>query len=197
MSQIKSLTIKSVLITGALIALTCVSSSCAKKASGLREAKKTNGVDMNGAVSGQAQQLAASQNALYKIASISTPVASTTGTGNTVAIELLTPSNQYLPVVTHHENGSLESQGVYHDTERGLDVFVNAKCSSDNCSKYLLLVSVTRNNQALFQTAAVSYVSDCSYYTISVTNSFSNVTALENLVQSSSAYSSPRNDCQN
>lgn len=150
-----------------LILLVFHSFSCSqKKASGVRGQVKKNQAVINPTTSTQAQQQAAAADALYKINSISFPNA--TGSGHTVEVELLTPGNEYLPVTTSHENGNLDSQGIYNDTARGLKVYVQARCSTDDCFKYILLVTVTRNNQSVYQTGALSYSNDCKFNSISV-----------------------------
>lgn len=194
MSQIKTTKMNRILPLLAL-SLFCLSTfSCAKKASGVRgSVKKTESISMNQPVSTQAEQQAAAQNSLYKIATISTPAP--TDNGVSVDFEILTPLNQYLPVTTKFENGNLNSSGTYQDPTRGNQVRMDSRCSADGCSKYLLLVQVIRNGATIFQTAAVSYKTDCSFYTISVTNSFSTIDALDSYVQRNSAFSAPRNDC--
>ena len=124
---------------------------------------------LNPGNSGIADQQAAAQNAIYKIQTISLP--DLTDSGATISSELLTPSNQYLPVTTTHGNGTLDSQGVFNDTSRGLQVHVNARCSDTECYKYLLMVTVVRNNQAIYQSAAISFKDDCNFYSISNTSS--------------------------
>lgn len=193
MSQYKTPHFQKIATSLVLVLVTITSFSCAKKASGVRgQVKKSEYLNMNPGVSAQAEQQASVQNAVYKIASISTP--NMTDAGLTVDFEMLTPSNQYLPVTTHHEN-SLEAQGQYNDTQRGLQVIVSSRCSADDCSKYLLLITVTRNNTAVFQSAAVSYKDDCKFYSISVTNSFQTLDALDSYVRSNPNYATPRNDC--
>ncbi len=141
--------------------------SCApKKSSGVRAQVKSSQTNLNPAVSSAAEQQATLQNAVYKINTVSLP--NLTGAGFTVNSELIDPSNQYLPVTTSHENGALDSQGVFTDSTRGLQVYVNARCSSDECFKYLLLVTVVRNNQAIFQTGAISYKNDCRFKSVSM-----------------------------
>jgi hypothetical protein len=140
--------------------------SCAPKKSGVRASVKSTQTNLNPAVSSVAEQQATAQNAIYKISSISIPT--DTDAGVTVSSELLNPSNQYLPITTSHENGAMNSQGVFNDSARGLQVHVDARCSADGCYKYQLLVTVVRNNQAVFQSAAISFKNDCSFKSISV-----------------------------
>lgn len=193
MSQMKNLTVKSLVMTFVIAAVAVSSFSCAKKASGVRASvKKTQNLNMNPQVSNQAEQQAASQSTLYKIATITTPTE--TAAGHSAMFELFTPANMYVPITTYHENGNLDAEGIYKDASRGNDIYVQTRCSADGCSKYLVLLTVVRNNTALFQTAAVSYASDCKFYSVSVTNSFRDLNAFENYVQTTT-YANPRNDC--
>ncbi len=148
--------------------VTC-SFSCAPKKSGVRATVKTGQTSLSAATSVPAEQQAAAQSSLYKISSISLPNA--TDAGVTIDSELLNPSNQYLPLTTRHENGILDSQGIFNDSARGLQVHVNSRCTDTGCTKYLLLVTVVRNNQAVFQSGAISFKEDCNFYSISVSTS--------------------------
>lgn len=150
-----------------LLALGFAAISCAPKKQGVRASVKTGQTSLNPGTAAIAEQQATAQNAIYKIASVSLP--SPTESGVVVNSDLLNPSNQYLPISTSHENGLLDSQGVFNDSSRGLMVYVNARCSDYDCNKYMLLVTVTRNNQAIFQSGAISYKEDCNFYTVSNT----------------------------
>lgn len=152
-----------------LLSLSLVAFSCAPKKQGVRAQIKTSGTPLNPGNSAVADQQATAQNAIYKISSISLP--ESTGVGVIVNSDLLTPNNQYLPISTSHENGQLDSQGIFNDTSRGLQVYVNARCSDSECVKYLLLVTVVRNNQAVYQSGAISYKDDCNFYYVSNTAS--------------------------
>jgi hypothetical protein len=151
-----------------LLSLSLVAFSCAPKKQGVRAQAKTTGTPLNPGTSAVADQQAVAQNAIYKISSISFPEASDFGV--VVNSELLTPNNQYLPISTSHENGQLDSQGIFNDTSRGLQVYVNARCSDSECTKYLLLVTVVRNNQAVYQSGAISFKDDCNFYYVSNTS---------------------------
>ena len=77
-------------------------------------------------------------------------------------------------------------------------VVVKAKCSGSGCLKYLLLVTVTKNNVAIFQSAAVSYKDDLKFYSLSIAAG-SDQTFFQNL-EELSGYSqahnfTARNDC--
>lgn len=187
-SYAKSLTSIILMATLSLTAL----SSCSQKSKGVRSQVKSTNTNLNPAVSSQADQQAAAQNANYKIYSVSLP--NQTGTGYSVDVQLTDPSNQYLPLTTNHDGGNLDSQGIYTDSARGVQVYVQARCSSDECYKYTLLVTVVRNNQSLFQSAAISFKNDCQFNAISVgANSGQMFRSLDEL---ESRYSNlqPRND---
>ncbi len=158
MDQIKTKTHKRISIRWihrlALISLSLVVFSCAPKKQGVRAQVKTAATPLNPGTSAVADQQAASQNAIYKISSISLPEIN--GSGVVINSDLLTPSGQYLPISTSHDIGQLDSQGVFTDSSRGLQVYVNARCSDSDCTKYLLLVTVVRNNQAVYQSGAIS-----------------------------------------
>ncbi|MBC7467374.1 MAG: hypothetical protein H7256_15395 [Bdellovibrio sp.] len=195
MSQTKNPTFKKSLVVLVLSLLAVTSFSCAKKATGVRgQVKKTSQLNMNPGVTAQAEQTASAQKVLYKIASISTPVSATDGSGGTsVSFELLTPANQYLPFTTTHVAGALTRQGLYQDTVNNVQVSVQSKCTTADCTSYYLLVSVLKNNVAVFQTGAVSYANDQYFYGISVTNNFTSVDSLQSYV-ASTQYATPRND---
>ena len=78
------------------------------------------------------------------------------------------PDRQYLPVTTRHENGNMYSEGSFTDSARGAKVYVQAECFGADCFKYLLLVTVVKNNQTVYQTAALSFKCDTTFYSISV-----------------------------
>jgi|GEM_PF-5270243 len=148
-----------------------VLSSCAKKESGVKAAVKSQGSGLNPAVSAQADQQGAALGADYKIATISIPVASETDSGYIVNAELLTPTGQTLPLTTRHENGQNDSEGVYTDSQKALQVYVQARCFADNCFNYTLIVTVYKNNQQIYQAAAISYKDDCKFNAISASYS--------------------------
>jgi hypothetical protein len=153
-------TVKLILLSAVIIA---GFSSCSKKANGVRASVKSEQTNLNPSVSSQADQQAAAMNATYKIATISVPDEST----NSVNVELLNPSGQILPLTTTHANGKLISEGTYNDTQRGLQVVVQASCSADACYKYMIMVTVVRNNQALYQSIGISYKNDCKFNAVS------------------------------
>ena len=153
------------LLAGA-IALSLTAFSCSPKASGVRAQVKTGQQNLDPSLSAISQQDATNQGVIYKINSVSIPNDVTAG--QTVDVELITPSNQYLPLKTQHINGALETQGTYTDSVRGLQVLVEARCSANTCETYTLLLTVSKGGQKLFQTGAISYKDDCKFFSISI-----------------------------
>ena len=136
-------------------------SSCAKQPKGVRAQVKTNSNDMSPSTTTPATQQAAAANANYTISTLSLP--EVTPSGHKVEVELQMPNGSILPLTTRHENGNNFSEGTYNDAQLGNQVHIQASCSSGDCSKYLLLVTVYRNNQSIFQTFAISYSNDCKF----------------------------------
>ncbi|MFZ3229236.1 MAG: hypothetical protein WA160_03440 [Pseudobdellovibrio sp.] len=193
MSQVKKFKINKVILAMTTLVVVLTSFSCAKKASGIRTPlKKTESTNLNQVISTQTEQLAASQNILYKIATLETPEVADDGSAS-VKFELLTPDLQYLPVATSHQNGQLDSQGTYQDAARSVQVLVQARCSADSCSKYILLITVSKNSKPVYQTAALSYSSDIKFNLISTNQTqgfFAGLDQLENYVRNVA----PKND---
>lgn len=160
---------KTTLIWAAAFMCFLAFSSCAKKTNSVKSQVKTQQVSANPGTESQANLQAAAVSANYKIKSISLPNYSSSG--YTVDVELQTPANQILPVTTRHENGLLDSQGVYNDTERNLQIYVQARCSSDECTKYIVVITAVRSNQAVYQTSAISYKTDCKFTTTAASTS--------------------------
>jgi hypothetical protein len=157
-------------------------SSCAKQPKGVRAQVKTTPNDMSPSTTNQATQQAASVNANYTISTLSLPESTTTG--YVVNVELQMPNGSILPLTTRHENGNNFSEGVYNDTQLGNQVHIQASCSAGDCSKYLLMVTVFKNNQSVFQTFAISYSSDCKFNLASTSyatgNFFRDLSSAEN-----------------
>ncbi len=167
--------------------------SCAKEPAGVRATVKTQQTNLNPAVSAQADQQAAGAKADYKISTIAIPTQ--TAAGFSVDVELSTPSGERLPLTTRHENGNIDSEGVYNDTARSLQVHVMARCSQDNCTKYTVIVTTIRNNQAIYQATAISYKDDCKFHSVSA--SFNVGEFLKSLNEVDNKYSvSPKNDIE-
>lgn len=171
--------------------------ACSKKPSGIRAEVKNQRNDLNASASAQAEAQAANQNANYTILTLSIPTQ--TASGHTVNVELQTPDGKILPLTTHHENGYLDSQGNYTDSARGLMVNVQARCSSDNCYKYTLMVTAVRNNQMVFQSVALSYKDDCKFYSVSssanVGSFYTSIGDADSRILRQYPSAVPQNDC--
>lgn len=183
----------------AMLAVAVTLSSCSKKAQGVRAQIKTQRNDLNASASGQADAQAAAQNAIYRIYSVSIP--NQTDQGYSVDVELQTPDGMVLPVSTHHNGGQLDSQGRYTDSARGLDVQVQARCSADSCAKYLLIVTVFRSQQMVYQSLALSYKDDCKFYSLSSSANagtfYSNLNTAESSLPRQYPNAVPTNDALN
>lgn len=151
-----------------LFGLSVLAFACAPKKQGVRASVKTGSTSLNPNSAAIAEQQAAAQNAIYKISTVSLP--SATSYGVVVNSDLLNPSSQYLPISTTHSSGAMYTEGIFNDTSRNLQVHVNATCSDMDCTRYMLLVTTVRNNQAIFQSGAISYKDDCNFYSYSASN---------------------------
>ena len=134
-------------------------------------------------------------NVNYSIATIDEPAPS--NTGYTVNVELKTPANEFIKLTTRHENGSNNVQGTYNDSARGLVVYVDAHCSSDQCLKYTLLVTTVKNNQKVYQEFAVSYKNDCTYSVKRNSASYGQFYSGIDAAESDNSNITPLNDIQN
>lgn len=176
--------------------LLSVSFSCAKKPETIRSPKIAESINMNPAVSNQAEQLSTAKDLTYIIKMVTRPTS--TAAGFTIDADILTPDKTFLPLTTTHDlNGSI-SQGNFQDSGRGLVIDVKAQCFGEGCAQYLLLLTVTKSNTAIFQSAAVSYKDDLKFYTISIAagsgqNFFQNLDELNGYAQSRNF--TARNDC--
>ena len=157
----KSLSVNTVVKLILVNLLFVMGTSCSKAPKGVRAQVKTQPNVLNETTTNQATQQAASANVNYTISTISLP--NQTDTGYSVDVELQMPTGEILPLTTRHENNNNFSQGVYNHTQTGVQVDIQASCSYDSCSKYILLVTVYKNNQAQFQTFAISYSNDCKF----------------------------------
>lgn len=141
-------------------------SACSKTPSGVRPQIKNQQNDLNQQQSVTASQNAAAINANYSIATISVPENTTAGVA--VKVELASPNGQYLPLRTVHEGSVTDSSGIYNDNQRGVQVQIESRCSNTiDCNKYILLVTVIKDGQAVFQTFAISYKDDCRFNVVS------------------------------
>ena len=146
----------------AYVVLVAISFSCAKKQETVRAVKKTESIGMNPVVTAQSQAQVSTKNFSYNIVSVNRPT--TSATGFTIDAEIQTPDNQFMPITTTHDQSGTMSQGSFQDSARGAVVVVQAQCLGDGCLKYLLLVSVTKNNIMVYQSAAISFKDDLKFY---------------------------------
>ena len=150
----------------ALISMGCFFSACSPKAEGVRGQVKSGQTNLNPNLTAQSNIQASAAGANFQIKSVTAPIANDTG-GFDIDVELTSPANQPITFRTHHDQNAMETQGNYNDPS-GFQLTVQARCSLDNCSKYLLLVTVQKNSQKQFQTGAISFSTDCSFYTVSI-----------------------------
>lgn len=143
-----------------------LAASCSKAPSGVRAKVKDQQNTIAPVQTSQATQQAAAVNANYTIATVSWPREE--NGSYAVDVELQMPgTGEYLPITTRHNYNSQFSQGTYNDASNNVQVLIQASCSTDACSKYILLVTVYRNSQALFQTFAISYATSCRFNVVS------------------------------
>ena len=178
------------------IVVCAFSFSCAKKPSGVRaQVKKTAGTNLDTNVSTQSEQQARNQSLDYKIVTVSTP--NSVDGGFTIDSDLQNPERQFIPITTRHENGTVYSKGSFNDSARGVTVQIEAECFGSDCYKYLLLISVKKNNQTVYQTAALSFKCDDTFYAISVAQGvasfFNSIDDLNGYVEKRSY--TTKNDC--
>lgn len=148
--------------------------SCSPKAAGVRGQVKTGQTNLDPSISAQSNQIAAQQGNLYEIRSVTLPKAATSG-GWDIDVVLSTPNNDSISLTTHHDSANLSTEGTFPDKARDLIVKAQSRCSSDNCEKYILLVTVLKNNAADFQTGAISFKSDCNFFSISIGRTVANL----------------------
>ncbi len=176
-----------------ILALGLTAFSCAPKKQGVRATVKSGATSLNPTTSAVADQQAQAQNAIYKISTITVP--QVVDGGVEITSELLTPNGQYLPITTTHSGARLDSQGVYNDSARGLQVLINARCSDVECVKYTLLVTVTRSNQAVYQSGAISFKDDCNFSSVANNSTTGSMfQSMDAFANSSIANVSPKND---
>jgi hypothetical protein len=160
-----------------------LAASCSKAPSGVRAQVKNQQNTIAPTTTTQATQQAASSGADYVISTITLPQPDDNG-GYTVDVELKTPNGQFLPITTKHQVNNGFSQGTYNDSQTGMQVLIQASCNSSNCSKYMVLVTVSRNGQNLYQNFAISYDTDCKFYWIASSANagayYSSLSAAEN-----------------
>jgi hypothetical protein len=172
--------------------LLVMATSCSKAPSGVRAKVKDQANVIAPTQTSQATQQAAAQSANYTIATISEPEI---GNDYAVNVELQIPNTgEYLPITTRHSFNSQFSQGTYNDTKNNVQVLIQASCSTDNCSKYILLVTVYRNSQALFQTFAISYANDCKFNVVASSGVIGSFYSSLNVAENAHMNVGPRND---
>lgn len=143
-------TLKIVLLAG----LFSFGFSCAKQPSGVRVVKQVTGLAMNQAVSQQSMNDASAMGVSYLLKSIERPEKMDNGT-ITVKTEVQTPDGQYLPLTSNHTTEKPQAYGILNlKSDEKLDV--RAKCYGSECEKYIILVTVIKNNQSVYQIAAIS-----------------------------------------
>jgi hypothetical protein len=168
--------------------------SCAKKPQGVRAQVKTQQNNLSPQQSAQATQQAAAISADYTFLTLSLPKQIEDSNGFSIDLELQIPGGKILPITTKHENGNLFSEGVYNDTERNNLVHIQANCSSNNCEKYTVLVTVYKNNNPVFETFAVSFANDCRFNVVSTSYSNGNFFKYINQAENSYMNVAPLND---
>ncbi len=159
--------------------------SCSKKdesseAASSNTFQKTNVLKLNSAETDQAIIQSQQSNINYKVKTINTP--SQTKTGYKVNFLVKSPNNRNLYFTTLHENGQLDVNLAKND---GLyKVKIHARCSADDCFKYLLLISILKDNLVVYQNTVISYVNDCRFHSAISTDKigkiFSNLNDAEN-----------------
>jgi hypothetical protein len=168
-----------------------LAASCSKAPTGVRAKTQTNTIQP--ATTTQATQQAANNGADYKISTIELPESDNNG-GFTVNVELETPSHKFLPITTKHNSASLLSQGNYNDSSTGMQVNIQANCSGANCSKYTLLVTVSKNGQNLYQNFAISFDNDCKFYWIASSGTIGTYYSGISAAESANSNYGPLND---
>lgn len=170
-----------------------LASSCSKAPSGVRAKVKDQQNTISPAQTSQATQQAASLNANYTIATISWPQSE--DSGYAVDVELQMPgTGEYLPITTRHNVNSQFSQGTYNDSRNNTQVLIQASCSTDSCSKYILLVTVYKNNQAVFQTFAISYANDCKFNVVASSSNVGSYYSSLSVAENAHMNIGPQND---
>jgi len=174
-----------------------VLSSCAKKGSGVRAIKQTDSVMTNPAVSTPSIQAADTQQLRYNITSLERPeLASDSDPQTRIKLEISTPDQRYLPIETLHIDGN-DSSGFFDDTTKNaVKLDIRARCEGEQCTRYLLLVTVVKNGYAIHQLAAISFIDDCKFNLENINFSVPGArmySSLDELSQRNTI--SARNDC--
>ncbi len=171
--------------------------SCAKKAAGTRSITKTAAVDLNPSVTRPSAQIGSLQEQYkvnYTVSKVDYPTTNADGSFS-VKSEIKTPLGQYIPLTTTHSAGQLDANGVYTDTVNNMKIDIRARCEGANCQKYLMLVTVIKDNYTYYQVSVISYNQDCHF---SYEERSPRVaTIFQSLSEMASAFSNtqPSNDC--
>jgi hypothetical protein len=151
--------------TGLIMFILLFQFSCAKKSASPRSVTKTAAVDLNPAVTRASNQVASQQEQYkvnYTVSKIDYPKANTDGSYS-VTSEIKTPLGQFVPITTTHSVGQLDANGVYTDTVNNMKIDIRARCEGTACQKYLMLVTVIKDNYAYYQVSVISYNQDCHF----------------------------------
>jgi hypothetical protein len=144
------------LVLPLIMALGVFSVSCAKKATGVRTIKQSEGKVMNAAVNTPSANAGSSQGLLYAISVIDRPSPDETDeTTFVVTAEIRTPNGKYVPITTTHTQGQ-DVVGLYNDTDNGAQLDIRARCLKANCATYILLVTLIKNQHSVHQVLAIS-----------------------------------------
>lgn len=157
----KNLTSNKMILVLAMATLAFSGLSCAKKQSKIRGAKTAQQV-MNPQITNQSIQQADTQDISYTLNSVSIPVDNGNGT-NTVTSEIVSRAVNYVPVDTTHSLNQ-DSYGFYDDSTQGTKLDIRARCLGEGCAKYVLLITVVKNDYAYHQMAAISFKDDDFFY---------------------------------
>lgn len=135
-----------------------VSFSCAKKPQGIRTVKQTRAQYIDNTMTPASINAANNQNALFNISVIELPSEPDSSGNVVVKAEIVSPSGQYIPISTTHNNGS-DAYGVYTDTVSGIKLDIRARCVGSACDKYILMITEIKSQYAIHQMIAISYKS--------------------------------------
>jgi len=148
------------LVLPLVVVISAFSFSCAKKASGVRTVKQTEGKVMNQAVNTPSVSAGNAQGLLYNITVIDRPALDQADESSFVInAEIKTPYGRFIPITTTHTQGR-DVLGTYSDTETSAQLDIRARCIGSQCETYVLLMTVIKNNQSVHQVLAISKSSE-------------------------------------
>ncbi len=141
--------------------LTVFSFSCAKKATGVRTVRQTEGKVMNEAVNTPSANAGNAQNLLFLITVIDRPALDESDENTSIVnAEIKTPAGRFVPITTTHtlgaDNKYQDAGGIYNDPDSGAQLNIRARCLKEKCATYVLLITVIKNNQSIHQLLAIS-----------------------------------------